>query len=145
MSVPARINIVTLGVADLARSTAFYAALGWRRCSSSVEGTIVWFDTRGSYLGLFGSDALAADAGLAGAARGGFGGVTLAINVRSAEEATEALATAERAGGSIIRPGHHAPEFDGFSGYFADPDGHAWEVAYNPGFPLDEQGQLTIP
>jgi catechol 2,3-dioxygenase-like lactoylglutathione lyase family enzyme len=143
--VPARLSIVTLGVASLERSIAFYEALGWERASSSVPGVIAWFGLGGTHLGLFPRDELAADASIADpgpAPR--FGGVTLAINLHSDAEVEAALVAARAAGASILKPAEMAI-FGGLSGYFADPDGHPWEVAHNPGFPLDPEGRVTIP
>lgn len=143
VTVPARLSIVTLAVADVSRSVAFYQALGWQRCSSSMA-EIAWFRLTGSYLGLFGAEALAEDAGLAGASRGAFGGVTLAINVATEDEVDAALAAAIAAGATLLKPATRA-DWGGLSGYFADPDGHPWEVAFNPGFPLDPEGRIHIP
>jgi catechol 2,3-dioxygenase-like lactoylglutathione lyase family enzyme len=143
MAIPARLSIVTLAVADVARSVAFYEALGWERCSSSMD-EIAWFRLTGSYLGVFGADALAEDAGMPGASRGQFGGITLAINLASEEEVGAALAAAVAAGGTILKPPKRW-DFGMLSGYFADPDGHPWEVAWNPGFPIDAEGRITIP
>jgi uncharacterized protein len=141
MAVPARISIVTLGVADVARSIRFYEALGWQRATASMD-EIAWFRTADTWLGIFGWDDLAADANLQGATRGGFGGITLAINVESSDAVDDALADAVAAGGSLLKPGTDLPF--GYGGYFADPDGHAWEVCWNPGFPLDASGRITI-
>jgi uncharacterized glyoxalase superfamily protein PhnB len=143
MNVPARISIVTLGVSDLGRSAAFYAALGWERCASSQE-SICWFRTADSYLGLYGYEALAADAHLAAAPRSPFGGITLAINLESEQAVTAALDAAVMAGGTLLKPAEKA-DWGGFSGYFGDPDGHPWEVAFNPFFPLSEDGRIRIP
>ena len=143
MTVPARISIVTLGVADVGRSVAFYSALGWERCESSQEA-IAWFRTVGSYLGIFGRDALAEDAASAGLPQAGFGGVTLAINVEAEDQVDAALAAAVAAGGSLLKPATRA-DWGGLSGYFADPDGHPWEVAHNPFFPIDAEGRVHIP
>src|SRR5437016_5479162 len=98
MAVPARMGIVTLGVGDLARSIAFYEALGWERCESSVEGVICWFRTADNYLGLFPYEELAADAMIEAPTRGTFGGITLAINVERAEDVAAALEAAAAAG-----------------------------------------------
>ena len=141
MTVPARISIVTLGVADVARSAAFYEALGWKRCTSSMD-EIVWFRTADSYLGIFGWTDLAEDAHLEDASRGGFGGITLAINVETREMVDEALAEAAAAGATILKPGTELPF--GYGGYYADPDGHPWEVCYNPGFPFRPDGRIII-
>src|SRR3990170_1775555 len=128
MPVPARISIVTLGVDDVARSVAFYEALGWQRASSSMD-EIAWFRTADTWLGIFGRDDLAADVSLpADGGRGGFRGIPLAINVESVDAVDEALAEAVTAGGSLLKPGATLPF--GYAGYFADPDGHPWEVCY---------------
>jgi catechol 2,3-dioxygenase-like lactoylglutathione lyase family enzyme len=141
--VPARMGIVTLGVSDLDRSVSFYETLGWQRCESSIEGVISWFRTADSYLGLFPYDELAADAGIASPSRGTFGGVTLAINVEEEGDVQASLDAAVGAGATILKPATDVGF--GTSGYFADPDGYPWEVAFNPSFPLDESGRLSIP
>ena len=142
MTVPARLSIVTIGVQDVGRSVRFYEALGWKQRNASIPGEIAWFGTADSYLGVFGWNELADDANVPGATRGTFGGVTLAINVESREAVDAALDEAIAAGGSLLKPGS---EFDyGYGGYFADPDGHAWEVIWNPGFPLGADGRITI-
>ena len=143
MTVPARINIVTLGVEDVARSVAFYEGLGWQRASSSMD-EIAWFRTTDSWLGLFGRDDLAADANASAAPdRDAFRDVTLAINVESVAEVDAALTEAVAAGGTLLKPGMELPF--GYGGYFADPDGHAWEVCYNPSFPITPAGRIEIP
>lgn len=141
MSVPARISIVTIGVADVGRSVAFYEALGWQRCASSMD-EIAWFRTADSYLGIFGWNDLADDADLVEPTRGTFGGVSLAINVETRDVVDAALAEAIAAGGTILKPGTELPF--GYGGYFADPDGHAWEVCFNPSFPIGADGRITI-
>jgi predicted lactoylglutathione lyase len=142
VTIPARVSIVTLGVRDVARSVAFYEALGWERCASSMD-EIAWFRTADTYLGLFGWDALAADANLVSPSRGSFGGITLAINVETAEAVDSALAEAVAAGGSLLKPGTVLPF--GYGGYFADPDGHPWEVCFNRDFLFGPDGRITIP
>jgi predicted lactoylglutathione lyase len=142
MSVPSRINIVTIGVSVVGRSAAFYERIGWERCASSMD-EIVWFRTAGSYLGIFGLADLAEDAQIEDATRRGFGGITLAINVESPEIVDSSLEAAVAAGGSLLKPGTHLPF--GYGGYFADPDGHPWEVCYNRGFPVDGDGRIHIP
>ena len=142
MSVPARINIVTLGVDDLARSKAFYEALGWE-VAGAVGDEICWFKTAGSYLGLFGREALARDAGLRSEPTAEFGGITLAINVESEAAVDAAFESAQVAGARIMKPAERT-DWGGYSGYFADPDGHPWEIAYNPTFPIGEDGRITI-
>lgn len=142
-AVPARISIVTIGVADVEQSVRFYEALGWERRSSSIEGEIAWFTTADSYLGIFGWHALADDATVPDATPGSFNGVTLAINVESAEEVDTALESAVAAGASLLKP---PTDFGfGYGGYFADPDGHVWEVVWNRGFPVGPDGRITIP
>jgi catechol 2,3-dioxygenase-like lactoylglutathione lyase family enzyme len=143
MSVPARISIVTLGVDDLARSKAFYEAIGWEIASSS-DDEICWFKTSDSYLGLFGREALAKDAALRAEPKAEFGGVTLALCVESEAAVDAAFEAATAAGARVLKPPERA-EWGGYSGYFADPDGHPWEVAHNPSFPIDEDGSITIP
>jgi uncharacterized protein len=141
MSVPARISIVTIGVEDVARSVRFYEALGWQRASSSMD-EIAWFKTAETYLGVFGWRDLAADATLVDATRGSFGGITLAINVETREMVDAALEEAIAAGATLVKPGTELPF--GYGAYFADPDGHIWEVCNNPGFPIGPDGRITI-
>jgi uncharacterized protein len=143
MTVPARISIVTLGVTDVTRSAGFYEALGWVRSSASQE-EIVWFKTADSVLGLFGRDMLAADARLPAEPAAPFGGITLAINVETADAVQPGLDAAVAAGGTLLKSAEKA-EWGGVSGYFADPDGHPWEIAWNPSFALKEDGSLDMP
>ena len=141
--IPARLGLVTLGVADLDRSIGFYRALGWEECSSSIEGVIHWFRTADTNIGLFPYEELAEDAAIASPTRGSFGGITLAINVERSTDVDLAIAAAVEAGGSVLKPATDASF--GRSGYFADPDGYPWEVAFNRDFPIGEDGRLTIP
>ena len=141
MSIPARLSIVTIGVADVARSVLFYEAIGWERFYSSMD-EIVWFRTADSYLGIFGWHDLAEDAQLVEPTRGSFGGITLAINVETREIVDQALDEAIAAGATLIKPGTELPF--GYGGYFADPDNHVWEVCYNPSFPIGPYGRITI-
>lgn len=140
MPLPPHLTIVTLGVADLERSIAFYRDLGWEQ-RGEMPGTICWFRTSGTWLGLFGHDALAEDVGLPAEAPPAYRGVTLAINVATDEEVDGGLAAAVEAGARIVKPATRA-EWGGYSGYFADPDGHLWEVAH-AGFPI-EDGRIEI-
>ncbi|KQV03354.1 MULTISPECIES: VOC family protein [unclassified Kitasatospora] len=140
---PARISIVTLGVTDLAASTAFYQALGWSRSTASNDN-IVWFRTADSALGLFPTEELAADAGVPAMGEPSFRGVTLAVNLESTEQVDAALKVAIEAGATVVKP-PAATEWGGYSGYFEDPDGHLWELAHNPFFPFTESGQLDLP
>lgn len=139
-----RITLVTLGVSDLARAKGFYEALGWR--GQEVEET-VFFQAGGLGLVLWDREKLARDCGVEpgpAAGIGGFGGIALAHNVRSEAEVDELLAAVRGAGGSVTKP--PAVNAIGFySSAFVDPDGHAWEVAYNPGFPLAADGSVTLP
>ncbi|HVU92103.1 MAG TPA: VOC family protein [Jatrophihabitans sp.] len=145
MSIPAVISLVTLGVQDVAAATRFYEALGFERSSASVEGEVSFFRTAGGLLGLYGAEDLRRDA-VAGepAAPGAFRGVTLAVNVGSREEVDAALAPAAAAGADIVKPAQ-ATEWGGYHGYFADPDGHLWEVAHNPFWPLGADGRPVLP
>ncbi len=143
MTVPAVISLVTLGVRDVAASTRFYQALGYELSPGSVQGQVSFFRTSGARLGLFGQDALAADA-QAEARADGFRGVSVSINVESAGAVDAALSAALAAGATIAKPAHTA-EWGGYSGYFADPDGHLWEVAHNPFWPLGPDGLPQLP
>lgn len=143
MTIAPRVNLITLGVDDLDRSGAFYERLGWRRSATAGSPTVAFFALDNVVLSLFGRASLAEDMGLH-EARPGRGDVSLAINVESPAKVDEVLAAAVEAGASLLKPGQ--PVFwGGYSGYFADPDGHAWEVAHNPFFPLDAQGQIVLP
>ncbi|MFI7488006.1 VOC family protein [Micromonospora echinaurantiaca] len=135
-----RISLVTLGVADVARARAFYERLGWR--GQEVEET-VFFQAGGLALVLWGRAKLADDAGVDDPG-GGFGGLTLAQNVRSRDEVDDLLATAVAAGAEVTRPARET-FYGGYAGCFADPDGHVWEIAWNPGFPLGPDGTITVP
>lgn len=127
----ARLSLVTLGVADLARARAFYLALGLPLRPESQD-SVAFFQLHGLWLSLYAREALAEDVGC-DAAGSGFRGITLAHNVRSKEEVARVLKEAEAAGGRIVKPAQDV-FWGGHSGYFADPDGHLWEVAYNPFF-----------
>lgn len=137
-----RLTLVTLGVSDLAGSSAFYEAWGWK-ASSASQPSVVFFQANGLALALFGRSDLAKDAGVEDRPTG-FAAVTLAYNAHSKEEADEVYALAVKAGARPIKPLQDV-FWGGYSGYFADPDGHLWEVAWNPFFPLDEQGHLFLP
>jgi uncharacterized protein len=141
MTVAARLSIVTLGVADLARSVAFYEALGWSRMPGGEPDVIEWFATSGSVIGLFPHDELAKDAGVPAEPSTGFRGVTLAMNFGSEGEVDAAFADAIAAGASSIKT-PIGTDWGGYSGYFGDPDGHYWEVAFAPGIRLDAEGRV---
>ena len=143
--VPANLTIVTLGVSDLERSARFYADLGWEQRGDLADG-IVWFKTSGSWVGLFGHDALAEDARLEAVPvedLPAFRGVTLAISLASEPEVDRAFARVQEVGGRVVKPAERM-SWGGYSGYFADPDGHLWEIAFAPMFPPDEQGRIEI-
>lgn len=134
-----RVTLITLGVADLDRAKAFYAALGWHP-EEATEG-VVFYDLGGMKLGLFGLGPLAKDQGRAGAALG-TGAMTLAQNFPDRAGVDAAFAQAEAAGATVLkRP--EAVFWGGYSGYYADPDGHVWELAHNPFWPMDADGTLT--
>jgi uncharacterized protein len=135
-----RISLITLGVADVRRAHAFYEALGW--VGASPDGDVVFFQAGGMVVALWSRAKLAEDSGVADT--GGWGGVTLAHNVRAPAEVDAVLAEAAAAGGTIRRIGSPT-EWGGYSGAFVDPDGHAWEVAHNPGWRLDDDGAVHLP
>lgn len=136
---PQRITLITLGVADLARARGFYETLGW--VAHDANEGIAFYCMGGFALALFGRDALAADQGRPDAILG-TGAVTLAQNFPDREGVDDAFAQALAAGASALK----SPEpvfWGGYSGYYADPDGHVWEVAHNPFWPLDAEGWLA--
>lgn len=138
-----RLTLVTLGVADLSRSASFYERLGWTRSFRSAAG-VAFFQLGGIGLSLYPLQDLAADAGIPEQPLAAWRGITLAHNVRQREEVDTIVDLVVRVGGSLVK----APEekfWGGYGAYVADPDGHLWEVAWNPGFPLDHAGSLTIP
>ncbi len=138
---PQRITLITLGVADLTRAKAFYAALGWTPAEET--DSIVFYQLNGQVLGLFSRAALAADQGRPDA-QIGTGAMTLAQNFATEAEVDDAYAKALAAGADALK----TPEkvfWGGYSGYYVDPDGHVWEVAMNPFWPLAEDGSLTLP
>lgn len=137
-----RLGLVTLGVADVGRATAFYVALG-ARVGAASNDAVTFFDMDGVILALYGRDALAEDATVA-AEGTGFSGVTLAWNRASPADVDAGIAAAVAAGGRLVKPAG-AVFWGGYSGYFADPDGHLWEVAHNPFFPIDAAGIVRLP
>ena len=138
-----RLTVVTLGVSDLARSRRFYCdGLGFSPSSASNDH-IVFLDAGGVVLALYPRDLLAKDAQLSPKGSG-FGGVTMARNVRTRAEVDAALEVARKAGATILKPAEEAL-WGGYSGYFADPDSHLWEVAYNPHWKLDVEGRVVLP
>jgi catechol 2,3-dioxygenase-like lactoylglutathione lyase family enzyme len=144
MSAPAaRVTLVTIGVRDLARSTTFYEALGFRRKARKAEG-VAFFEAGGVILSLWSNQELAKDAGIAQAEPGAFRGVALAWNVASPAEVDAAMARAVAAGATTLRAAQTV-FWGGYTAVFADPDGHIWEVAHNPGFPFSADGRLLLP
>lgn len=137
-----RISLVTLGVDDLDRAAAFYAAMGLKRHEGITDG-VAFFQLGGIILSLFPRVDLAKDAGI-DPAGSGFSGIALAYNTRSEAEVDAVLAAAQAAGGRIVKAAATAA-WGGRSGYFADPDGHLWEVAHNPGFPIAPDGTIALP
>ena len=137
-----RISIITLGVSDLTRSREFYEQLGWRRSMAKAEG-IVFFQAGGIALALYSKEELAKDANVPAAGEG-FNRMTIAYNARSREDVDDVLDEARSIGAKIVKPAQEA-FWGGYSGYFADPDGFLWEIAWNPFFSITEDGALRIP
>ena len=138
---PQRVNLITLGVADLERAKAFYGALGWEICSQTPG--VAFYRMHGMALGLFGRADLAKDQGRPGVELG-TGAITLAQNFVDRAGVDAAYAAALAAGATALK----APEevfWGGYSGYYADPDGHVWELAHNPFWVVHDDGTLTIP
>lgn len=137
-----RLSLITLGVVDVARARQFYEAMGLT-ASSASQAEVAFFQLGNVVLALFGRADLAKDANVPDS-RPGFSGVALAWNVPSEREVDEALAQAVAAGGQLVKPASKV-FWGGYSGYFSDPDGHLWEVAWNPFFPLDSAGRVSLP
>lgn len=136
-----RISLVTLAVRDLPRARTFYEQLGWR--GQEVQETVI-FQAGGLAVVLWGREKVALDAGVPDHGVGGFEGIVLAHNVRSEVEVDEVLASARAAGATVTRDAA-VTFYGGYAGFFTDLDGHAWEVAYNPGFALAADGSITVP
>ena len=135
-----RLRLVTLGVADLASARAFYEGLGWST-HAGPDDDVVFFQTGGMIVALWGRGQLAEDSGVDDA--GGWGGVTLALNVRSPAEVDAVIDEARTAGARIARAGAET-FWGGYSGVFVDPDGHPWEVAHNPHWTIDDAGATRL-
>ena len=136
-----RVSLATLGVSDLRRAREFYEALGWVT-RAEPDADVVFFQAGGMVVALWDRAQLAEDSGVEDG--GGWGGVTLAHNVRSPEEVDAVIAQAEAAGARI--PRHGAETFwGGYSGVFVDPDGHPWEVAHNPRWTIADDGSIVLP
>ncbi len=133
--------LITLGVRDLARSRAFYEALGWRT-RAEPEDDVVFFQAGSIVVALWDRAKLAEDAVVEDT--GGWGGITLAHNVRSPQQLDAVLDEVAAAGATVARPGGET-FWGGYSGVFVDPDGHAWEVAHNPRWTVADDGSVTLP
>jgi catechol 2,3-dioxygenase-like lactoylglutathione lyase family enzyme len=141
----ARLTVITLGVSDMRTSIAFYEALGFARRFKATGEAVAFFDTGGPVLGLFPWDHLAADCSRAGGPRpSGFRGVTLAWNCRTRDEVDAVLGFSVSCGGSLLKAAH-VTDYGGYSGYFADPDGHPWEVVVAPGIEVGEDQRVHLP
>jgi catechol 2,3-dioxygenase-like lactoylglutathione lyase family enzyme len=137
-----RLSLITLGVTDLDRSRAFYERLGWQRSVRAAQG-VAFFQMGGMALSLYPRADLAQDANVEPDGRG-FPGFALAYNARTRAEVDAVLAEAVSAGARLAKPAQEA-FWGGYSGYFADPDGFLWEVAWNPSFPIAEDGSIQLP
>ena len=135
----ARISLITLAISDLSRAISFYEALGWKQVAA--EDGIAAFDLMGQTLGLYPKEKLAEDMGIDVGEIGGFSGVTFAHNVESSEEVDRLMALASSAGAKIMRPAAKI-FWGGYQGYFADLDGHVWEIAHNPFSKLGPNGEF---
>lgn len=141
-ALPNRINLVTLGVSDVKASAAFYESLGFSRAAFESDD-ISFFQLDGTVLALFGSRDLAEDAGVEPPDRHS-AAMTVAINFATREDVDAAFELAQACGARIVQPARQVV-WGGYSGYFADPDGHLWELAYNPHFQLDARGHFALP
>jgi len=135
-----RVSLITLGVSELGRARAFYETLGWTTGAAPADD-VVFFQAGGMIVALWGREQLAEDSVVTDG--GGWGGITLAHNVRSPAEVDAVLAEAGAAGGTILRPGAET-FWGGYSGVFADPDGHPWEVAHNPHWTIEPDGSTRL-
>jgi predicted lactoylglutathione lyase len=135
-----RLSLVTLGVRDLERARRFYEALGWKSGAAPADD-VVFFQAGSMIVALWGRDQLAEDTVVEDS--GGWGGITLAYNARSPAEVDAVLAEAEAAGASIPRAGAET-FWGGYSGIFIEPDGHAWEVAHNPNWTIEDDGAVRL-
>jgi catechol 2,3-dioxygenase-like lactoylglutathione lyase family enzyme len=136
-----RISIITIAVEDLARSVSFYEGMGLKRHAGITED-VAFFQMGGVIFGLFPRRDAEADAGITFGS--GPSAIYLAYNTRSEDEVDAVLSLAEASGGSIVKAAGRA-FWGGWYGYFADPDGHVWEVAHNPQFPIDADGNIRLP
>jgi predicted lactoylglutathione lyase len=136
-----RLSLITLGVADVARARRFYETLGFKAGRASNDA-VAFLDAGGVVLALWNRAALAEDATVTDKPTG-FAGVAVAHNARSEAEVDKVLDEAVAAGGKLIKPAQKT-FWGGYAGYFADPDGHLWEVAHNPYFTFDAAGRVVL-
>ena len=139
----AHISLVTLGVADVPRAAAFYEKLGFTRKLKKADG-VAFFEAGPIVLSIYGKDSLAADTGLKADGAAGFRATAMAWNCPDKGTVDAVLALAVKSGGTVLKDGHKV-FWGGYIGFFQDPDGHLWEVAHNPQFPLTADGHLTLP
>ncbi len=138
-----KLSLITLGVKDLRRALDFYQrGLGWKTSSASGDD-VAFFPMGGIVFALYPREKLAEDASV-NPIGSGFSGIALAYNAKSQDEVDNVLQTVQRIGGKIVKPAHKA-FWGGYSGYFADPDGHLWEVAWNPFWQFDDRDNLVLP
>lgn len=138
-----RLSLVTLGVDDLPRAKSFYEAMGWKaHPAEEGEDSVAFYQLNGLALGLYPRKMLAEDGNL-GEPQSGFGGITLAFNTRSKDEVHTVIDEARAAGGTVTKEPQDV-FWGGYHAYFTDPDGHAWEVAWNPYFPIDDKGNMSL-
>jgi uncharacterized protein len=137
------VTLITLGDADVTKATAFYERLGFVRSKSASQESVSFFRAGGVVLALWGREAQREDAN-AGALWNGNGGIVVAQNVASEAEVDAVMASAEAAGARIVKPASKT-FWGGYDGYFADPDGHLWEIAFNPHWGLNEHGLIELP
>jgi predicted lactoylglutathione lyase len=137
------ITLVTLGVADIAKATAFYQSLGFVKSNAASQESVSFFRAGGVVLALWDRETQAEDAN-AGDLWNGNGGIVVAQNVASEAEVDAVMARAAASGARILKPASKT-FWGGYNGYFADPDGHVWEVAFNPHWGLDRQGLIELP
>lgn len=141
MAIPARFNFVTLGAADVAGLRGFYERLGWTPAEAGGDGQVAFFWLNGMVLGLYDRASLYREMRAEGDPTPQVRDVSVSINVETPDEVAATLAAAEAAGATILSP-VQTMHWGGTSGYFADPEGHAWEVAHNPFMPLDADGRV---
>jgi len=140
-----RFTVITLGVSEMRRSIAFYESLGFTRKFRATGEAVAFFETGGTVLALYPWTALAHDASVSEMPRpAAFRGVTLAWNCRSEAEVDAALNWALDKGATLLKPAQPT-DYGGYGGYFADPDGHVWEVVVAPGIDLGDDGQVSLP